>query len=638
MDQKTAEGFQDYDALFQDAIEDGTIGLCIWDRSGDTVDTALPGIREMIEGVDDWQAVVIDSDCPDEVDDMSHAKGNPFDFEAVGNKEAGMGSTIPIIRLSNILGGLPHPELSFIPETTIDRNKREHIVYLPSDGNQKNIDEYDKLSKMYDFDGIRPYQILLVSTLLIPEEEMDTDTAWHRNARESQSSEFWRRNGYSSSSRFLKYEYDCTGSLNRARQKLKFWLSVLLLSINNIDPSALQAYRLYKIDVQMDGQKLKQDFQEEINQLVAAKHVMEKKIKQLSDDTLAAPGKIPEFKTEVELAPDNENDIQAEPSSRISYGLFGGDTNREIDRWDSYCNSREDYYKAKAKSIDRKLDMTAYSTKRLMKNRTSDVEPLNKYQREDIRNTADSYLNTILKEQGALPDLYNLDSEGIKKAKQNVTMDLRKRLKSMPVFLCAGAAILFFLISFMPDFVIRHMNDLTKVSIYSVLCIVSVIAAVVCTMFYFKGQLKVLIDKYKNLIQAALNSLEENKDTYADYINDIASYSRSKSYIKAEALKHQEDMETCDSLRFVIHKVDEQRDKLMIWSKAFGLSLDGSYDAIEGNAMEKKGVPDRKDLFKLKYVKDNQVELNRSGEMISSPFIFVKRLEVYREELYEARN
>lgn len=645
MDQKTAESFNVHNVLFQEAISDGTIKLCIWDRSGTTLDTALPGLRDMIEGIDDWQAVVITGE--EQEDELyEHAPDNPFDFCVNGKAPEYGESDNPIIRLSHFLGGVPYPKTGFTPKTVTLPDKEPRVVYVPESEDEDKKEryeelnrKYEELSKKYDFDGIRPYQILMIAPLLVEKtEESNTDYAWRYKVKELHSSEFWSRNGYSSSCRFLKFEYDRTGKLNRARQKLKFWLSVLLLSINEIDPSALQAYRLYDLNLQLDTENLGLEFQNEISRVTKVKHAVEKEIRMIMDGSTIISGGLPNMKREVSLSTDETGEDPELPYNRLRFSLFRNNMDGEIGKWDDFCGEREAYYREMVKRTDRKLDMTACRAKDMTSIKTAEVEGLSKYQIEDMNNSADSCFSGILDKQGRLPDLNTMDSDELKSSKNDVTSELRRRLGFTPVLISLISAAVLFILCFIPDFFLNLDDHTEVISVYVIMEILFVVIGAAVCMFLFRNKLYDLIDKYRELIKVALSRLTGNKEEYEGYIGDYVTYARTRNYIKAIEKKAEEDRRECDRLRQIINKTDEYIDKLIAWGKAFGVGLDGYLENVDDEVVDKSVLHNSRELLRLHYSSDYPIELNRSGEMISSPFRFIKRIEITREELYEASN
>ena len=71
---------------------------------------------------------------------------------------------------------------------------------------------------------------------------------------ESESSEFWHRNRYPSICRFLTCDVVNQRHSLYCGSVFKLWCVVLLLALNQVEASTLQAYRLYNVSVELDGE------------------------------------------------------------------------------------------------------------------------------------------------------------------------------------------------------------------------------------------------------------------------------------------------------------------------------------------------------------------------------------------------
>ena len=76
------DAFSSYRTLFSDAIHQGTIGFCTWNKSGRNIDEALPDIRELTDDKKDWCAVIINSSFT-EYDLQNEKRQNPFDYYSI---------------------------------------------------------------------------------------------------------------------------------------------------------------------------------------------------------------------------------------------------------------------------------------------------------------------------------------------------------------------------------------------------------------------------------------------------------------------------------------------------------------------------------------------------------------------------
>ncbi|MEG1873527.1 MAG: hypothetical protein RR194_05720, partial [Ruthenibacterium sp.] len=178
-------------------------------------------------------------------------------------------SAVPLIRLSQMLGGIPPPGISY---------RFEHKEEKMSDGTlrsrmqvaQTNIDKRDyaeecaaweELDERYSFVCDKPQQLFLVTTRGPHSGLHKERTDEERMAlRESDSSRFWLRNRWPAHARFLFMDCARRGHAHFHEQMFTYWMSVLTLALNHIDSDLVQAYQVYRLETAMDREELRKVF------------------------------------------------------------------------------------------------------------------------------------------------------------------------------------------------------------------------------------------------------------------------------------------------------------------------------------------------------------------------------------------
>lgn len=142
MPKKTSDNMQQHYPVLKNALEAKNIGLCQWIKDGDSVETALPELYDLIGNNREWRAIVAMYD--EEVLGLLDAI-NPFDYskpDIIGDardddspsKNITLQDTVeyPLIRLTHFLAGIPLPareyELKQIKEsvgTSDNEDERE---------------------------------------------------------------------------------------------------------------------------------------------------------------------------------------------------------------------------------------------------------------------------------------------------------------------------------------------------------------------------------------------------------------------------------------------------------------------------------------------------------------------------------
>lgn len=195
-DEKTKKSYDSFSPLFRAAIDSGEVAVCTWndpvekkDESGkqdktvsakkgksnaDIISEVLPKIYELVGAKKEWRAIVVQSSLPpeDESELLSTDRKNPFDFNYYRNKRQDElerikyeksklpksehryvldencnmhePSPIPLVRLAQMLGGVPEPDIILTPfnwDPSIKEKEEEREALLAS----LNLDVQDDI-------------------------------------------------------------------------------------------------------------------------------------------------------------------------------------------------------------------------------------------------------------------------------------------------------------------------------------------------------------------------------------------------------------------------------------------------------------------------------------------------------------
>ena len=67
MQKKTADNMQEHYPALKNVLEQKNIGICQWIKNGDTVETALPELYDLIGNHRHWRAVVVTVGCRESI-------------------------------------------------------------------------------------------------------------------------------------------------------------------------------------------------------------------------------------------------------------------------------------------------------------------------------------------------------------------------------------------------------------------------------------------------------------------------------------------------------------------------------------------------------------------------------------------
>lgn len=303
---KTLDCLQQFYPLFSESIEAGNIGICQWVEAGETVDTAMPELYNLISHKRAWKAVIVCSEFDDVNTRYPADTVNPYDF--LENKDRD-GLTIvdgrivdcnaPLIRLTHMLGGIPAPEPKFNATIVELENRVPRMEFHPADDEesaaQKKI--YNAWTEENMFKGLPPTEIILVKVrkASAAKEMFSLVKASWQVHTEADSSEFWKRNLYPHNCRFLVFDMEQRGIMKQQSDLFRLWLGILLISQNDIDPNVLQAHRLYSLKVLLNEDTLAGSFQQTINKLNMAKYQLEKSLAREVESVSEIDAPIPDY-------------------------------------------------------------------------------------------------------------------------------------------------------------------------------------------------------------------------------------------------------------------------------------------------------------------------------------------------------
>lgn len=637
MNKRTTDDFLKYQPLFIESINNGRIGVCKWIESGTTIDTAVPELSEMTNDKEEWRAVIVRFEDDRIMSGFEFDAQNPYDFKKNSlKKETIEESEIPLIRLTQMLGGVPPPEMKFECEQIFEKNKAPRTVYKPvSDASQQEA--YQKLCQKYEFDGKLPSSIVLITVRSGFEEQTSVDKVWTPH-RESNSSEFWKRNRYPSSCRFLVYDFYKQGPLQRTADELAFWTSILLISTNEIESSTVQGYRLYNIKLDFDKSKMQDSFQLVINRLYSAKTVIEKDIRKSIESQLTIQKDLPDYRIEVPVSVELPDDSEYTIKSKY-FGLLSNGVNLDIAKWSEQTDSAKRRLSKAVKMADRSLDHTAEHMKAMCFLEEDEVSNLDKYQIEDLTEETQKIYRDIVGIQGKLPNRDELEDSRTELLSQKIQRYLLGRIEKKSAITAILISVLLIVLCNVPAFVHYFLYNVGSVENIAIVIIIEIFVIVVAALLTIIGQkieLNGLLRTYNSYINAAFNKITDNANTYSRYLSGIASHMRGHSYLN---LANKKKFQAESNQRFKykhLKAINVMLSKLNSWGIAYHLNVDFQKPAITENIIIDTGLnPTQNYMYTFEVGNSYFVPLNNSGEELISPFSFVEKIQILREELYD---
>lgn len=636
--QKTLEAFSQYQPLFVEAVKSGQIGVCKWIESGTTIDTALPELAGLTNDKQEWRAIIVRYEDDERMAAFPSDPRNPYDFLINKDRDNWEGeSPIPLVRLTQMLGGIPRLEVRFKTEIIREEHKAPRTIYVPVEDTQRE-QAYRKLVRKYRFDGKLPSSILIVAVRSSHyQEEASFSETWKAH-RESESSAFWKRNDFPSVCRFLTYTFQDQGPIQREADNFGFWYAIMLLSINEWDSGTVQAYRLYELNVIMDRSAMMEAFQRLVDRLRDAKHSLERSIRQDVENEICEEEELPEYRIEVPVPIKRPRMEECLPQIK-TFRLLPRGAAADGARWSRQCRRAEDMLAASVRAAERMLDQTADKMRGSCTFTEEDITTLNKYQEEDIQRELESFFDAIVTIQGKLPDEAVRPGSELEKAGSSVHEYLLKRVTKRPAILTVVLAAVLLALAAAPAAVNCFVwGEGAAVAIAAVIlgCGACAVLAALAVLMYQKMRLDALIVKYIRHLKDAFRQLTEQAGDYSVYMSSIGSYQRGSAYLNlSRRQKYRSATEHSTKYRHIA-AINHLLGRLRKWSKAYRLDVDFSTARPEIQVnVDTTVTPAENKIYAFDAQTTCSVALNSSGMTMESPYAFASRIDIIREELYD---
>ena len=314
--QKSSQPFIDrYKTLFQPYIDERKIDFCFWDEDGTEPKDTIKELTGIVHGVKEWRALIALPPNEDlsksEKQYLKTREDNPFDFLCNCDPEPMIKeSEVPLIRLSQMLGGVPLINRHF----STDENGNTQVVE-----SRETLEEYqdvwNELDNKYSLPYDMPETLFLFSArhpkrIIIPE-LTDIEIL---NRHEIDSSMFWYRNRYPAKARFLVQDCAIPGNAHHAEDLFCFWMTALTIALNPIPSGMFEAYKIYHAKAVVSRDEIHQVFSDYYHRLSNIRFAAEKQVIELR--------KLAQMNRKQDSLPEYQHEIRVWTNDMISRELF----------------------------------------------------------------------------------------------------------------------------------------------------------------------------------------------------------------------------------------------------------------------------------------------------------------------------
>ena len=642
--QETARLGADYRRLFfTDLTNSGAAAFCTWIKTGDTVETALPALYKLISGKKQWRAIVVLTEH-DRNEAPASREDNPFDFlqnrgETVKVEE----SSIPLIRLTHILGGVPEPEVRFEPREIVDEetNKVARLIYEPVRDEAEQA-EYQRLTEKYRLTENRPAEILLVATRQAVDHTADeVHAAWNMRL-ETQSSDFAYRNQYPNICRFIVFDVLNDRHSLYSGCIFRLWVMVQILAQNRITPSSLQAYRLYKGDVTLDRTALGELLDEYLDQLTSMTGQLD------AEDAAKVPLSVEASKEAPDISETVRVVFRANQNNELFVSNSGLGFVRDLPE-DERVRWHEQYKKAlKAlrellRSPKRTLKVSADECRQKGVYPPERVQLLNEFQTSDLEETLEREYQKVLEARSELGfDVKNREKEH-RLINQQVQTRIDQRLTQSRKSAGFGAVLGITAVSLIPALIYGIQKNGAGAALTWLLAAAAFLAVVLgfgmAELWIQRKEMADAMEDHNRVMLETLHKVEISAEHYSDYLTALCTYLRGQSYLERDHALRSGRENVTHIRRGHRTAIRHYSGVIQDWAAALELPMQPVHNADPMFSFDAECAPEECRAYVIEGRYPNRVvEMSGAGEKLDFPYGFVTTLNLKREELYNDAN
>lgn len=663
---RASDLMRDHKFLFKPFVDEGSLAFCDWNESGTDVRSSVPDLYNVVKGKKEWRAIIINTDSVyDYKGSYCPLRNNPFDFSHLDTEELPHESPIPLIRLTHIIGGYSaalkkefekafeyvDPDsgekrrvpASQLTEDELHRLSMEcfdtlHSVYEERQADPRIAQLQEEVAEKYPFSDIRPAEILLVSTKKKVEnnEKQRIVESW-KNHLEMTSSSFWERNKYPNNCRFLFSEITNTDNSLYQKELTEFWLSVLTLATNKVAASTLQAYRLYRLRVEVSREELEKILNLHLNKMMSVYAFIKEQLRLRPEYS---------FDEEEDVVQRQEIPVTIEKTegkelcmnfSRV--GLCRDCPEDEKAFWTGELRAKKESLDKYLKAPRRVIDKAATHLKMKTDSFTGEHYELDKFQLADLR----EYMTELEVKIIASGAENMVDRKAVGEAIAQVDKDVRKevgfRLRRK-VAIVGGLIILAIVLGGYLPYLVQAAKTSASVLLSSLLLtsavlVLSAVGGLIALWWQRRRVVKVM-KRFNTLMRKVAADVRAYATRFEEYFSDICTYMKAQSILDG-ITRHKENALSNYSL-LNAHKRALQTaiERDSEWITAYGIKRVDEMIPTVTSFFKTEVIPKENSLYYFAANREeDDIPINTTGDTVTSPYKFVEKLWIEREDIFD---
>jgi hypothetical protein len=632
MSDQTAAVWKKYQSLFAPFLMRQDIFICNWNTSGTDVASAVPELYELIRGKEHWRAVIITLADEYEAGEFPSNEHNPFDFSAWEDLSAQRKeSQIPLIRLIHMLGDVPPLKVNFKEEPVVERKEPDSSLAFTSEHDPEEVrTAHEELRCKYTFDEIRPEEIIICATKTEHEdkEKHKITNSWS-NYMESQSSNFWERNAYPDPCRFVMQEIVQSRSFYFTRDMFNFWTTVICLSINDIPPNTLQAYRVYTMGVELKNEELRRTL-----------HLQHRKYSQFLKKMKEMRPSEESIRDLSELELWKEEAVPIVSTHGASDKLYVKEDPEMNDyQWTEQVQRSKNELHLCLKSLHRVINKASQQAKHKANRPLPLTMELESEQIEDLQAQLQTQEEQLLTYQLQGGRNFEPMQEQLEQTHRAVKNQIHNRFNRKMTLMIGSLALLVCLLGWVPLFVRPDTTLSAGDWTWALLVMCGFLVVVVLGGWFSLRRLKLrlqrLMHEYNHILIDLIQQSQSKIQSYERYLSHLMMVLRGKKIMNKLKADMFSMLDAEQLQKRHLFRLNQEIQTIQHWMDVFHLSKEITGESIP--AVLNTEIPPETNpeyLFAI-YNKPNTLQLNDTGESLQAPYSFVSKIKIRREEIYE---
>lgn len=659
---------ESYYTFLKPLMTQGEYEFAAWNPQGSTLEEAVPGLKRLISQHKEWRGIIVLDRNIAGVDAIS--KQNPFDVcnyvktpkapctaEELKtfrrNKEASFAVAMenPLVKLTNWLIGasiIDLPPRDEVNAVEIDEINDDYLQECRAKRLEPLEIELDRARYIRD-DLLRetfteepyftraPKKLLLVSERAIRNKEfIDTDKDGHI---EFEYSSFYEDNLYPNKVRYMIYDLKYVKSHRDAGQYFDFLVFLNLLAGNEYPSDVTKPHRIYKAQVHLEEDKLKQMCNRYLAKLLSTKAHVDmclRKLRMQKNDKIDSATAETLFESEVSI-PVEINRYYDTDEMYCEYKGLGLASDCPQDEESYWTEQYKDIQKTFLRYVreQRRAVKTAVTGSFREQDSISDERALklNEFQKENVMYHLNSEEEQMVETETS--NLFNSETymKKLEDANDEICRETKQRMSRKKTILAGILAIVLYLIGFVPFFmdVYKNRDDMAVAIGGTAICVAGFILVTLGVLFFFRWR---LVKRFKNFnaeMESVLEEIADNLDGYSQYLSHACNVMRAFSvmnYIESDA----------DSVQRILikHRRDIDRTEKELYSLFESYISDDVRVAEDTEWYDYNYYKEADYKYEMPYPEGrNQIDFLQSGNLILVPVDYVKSVTMAREELYD---